>query len=230
MAKERVFIVVGLGTLGRRICEVLGEKGGKVIAVDREEAPIERVKDRVTQAILLDSTDEESLQNVPLDDADFGVVTIGDDIEASILTTALLKKSGVPYILARAVSDLHAQVLKQVGADEVVNVEIDEGTRIAGRLIAPEILDRIPLTKSISMAEVYVAKSFWGKSLSSLDLRKSANVTVIGVKRDTVSVDEVGNPVKNEEIVFPDAQTVLHESDILMIVGNNLDIESFKNL
>lgn len=230
MAKEKVFAVVGLGTFGRRVCEVLTEKGGKVIAIDQDATLVERIKDDVTQSILLDSTDEESLSQVPLEDCDFAVVAIGDNIEASVLTTALLKKAGVPYILSRAVNEIHGRVLKQVGADEVVNIEIDEGSRIAQRLISPEVLDRVPLSKMISIAEVYVQRNFWGKTLQELDLRRHGRVNVVAVRRNTVSVDELGNPVKNEEIIFPDAKTELKESDVVMVVGRNDDIDRFIEL
>lgn len=230
MAKEKVFVVVGLGTFGRRVCEVLTEKGGKVIAIDQDASLVEKIKSDVTQAVLLDSTDEESLSRVPLEDCDFAVVAIGDNIEASVLSTALLKKAGVPYILSRAITDIHGRVLKQVGADEVVNIEIDEGTRVAQRLISPEVLDRVPLSKAMSMAEVYVQRGFWGKTLQELDLRRHANVNVVAIRRNTLSVDEMGNPVKNEEIIFPDAATDLKESDVLMVVGRDEDIDAFKDL
>lgn len=230
MAKEKVFVVVGLGTFGRRVCEVLTEKGGKVIAIDQDASLVEKIKNEVTQAVLLDSTDEESLSRVPLEDCDFAVVAIGDNIEASILSTALLKKAGVPYILSRAVTDIHGRVLKQVGADEVVNIEIDEGTRIAQQLISPEVLDRVPLSKKMSMAEVYVQRSFWGKTLQELDLRRHASVNVVAIRRTTRSVDEMGNPVSNEEIIFPDASTDLKESDVLMVVGGDDDIDAFKEM
>lgn len=230
MAKEKVFVVVGLGTFGRRVCEILSEKGGKVIAIDQDAALVEKIKNDVTQAVLLDSTDEESLSRVPLEDCDFAVVAIGDNIEASVLSTALLKKAGIPYILSRAVTDIHGRVLKQIGADEVVNIEIDEGTRIGQRLISPEVLDRVPLSKTISMAEVYVQRSFWGKTLQELDLRRHANVNVVAIRRNTISVDEMGNPVKNEEVIFPDAATDLRESDVLMVVGRDEDIDAFKDM
>ena len=230
MAKEKVFVVVGLGTFGRRVCVVLGEKGGKVIAIDQDPALVDRIKDEVTQAILLDTTDEESLSKVPLEDSDFAVVAIGDNIEASVLSTALLKRAGVPYILSRAVNEIHGQVLKQVGADEVVNIEIDEGTRIAQRLISPEVLDRVPLSKAMSMAEVYVQRNFWGKSLGELDLRRHSGVNVVAIRRNVTTVDELGNPLQNEEIIFPDAATELSESDVVMVVGRNEDIDAFKEL
>ena len=106
-AKEKVYAVIGLGTFGRRVAEVISDRGGEVIAIDNDPELIDKVKDSVTQAVLLDSTDELSLANAPFDDVDVAVVAIGDNIAASILTTALLKRIGIPYILARSISELH---------------------------------------------------------------------------------------------------------------------------
>lgn len=225
MAKEKVFAVIGLGSFGRKVCEVLIERGGKVIAIDNDPDLIDKVKDDVTQAILLDSTDEESLSNAPFDDVDVAVVAIGDNITSSILTTALLKRAGIAYILARSVSNLHEQVLKQIGADEIINIEIDQGQRIATRLMSPEVLDRIPVSQSISVAELYAPESFVGKSLEKLDLRKKNKVNVISITRLSFSVDEVGNPVRNEQIVFPTSQEIVKEGDVFLLVGKNEDID-----
>ena len=156
------------------------------------------------------------------------VVAIGDNVAASILATALLKRVGIPYILARSISDLHEQVLRQIGADEIVNIEIDEGQRIAMRLMSPEILDRIPVSESISVAELYVPRNFVGKSISKLELRKRFNVTVISITRTILSVDEMGNPVRNEQIIFPSSEDVLEESDVMLVVGKNDDIDAMK--
>lgn len=228
MDKERVFAVVGLGTFGMEVANVLAGKGGKVIALDNQENLIEKVKDNVTQAILVDSTDAESLKNVPLADVDVAVIAMGENIEASILTTVLLRQIGVPYIVARAVTTTHEHVLKQVGANEVVNIEIAEGRRIASELISPSILDRIPIDKNVSIAEVLLPESFADKSLKQLDLRNKYRVNVVTVKRTTMSVDEMGNPVKEEEIIFPGPDEVMERSDVIMVVGKNEDIEVLK--
>lgn len=228
MDKERVFAVVGLGTFGMEVANVLAGKGGKVIALDNQENLIEKVKDNVTQAILVDSTDAESLKNVPLADVDVAVIAMGENIEASILTTVLLRQIGVPYIVARAVTTTHEHVLKQVGANEVVNIEIAEGRRIASELISPSILDRIPIDKNVSIAEVLLPESFADKSLKQLDLRNKYRVNVVTVKRTTMSVDEMGNPVKEEEIIFPGPDQVMERSDVIMVVGRNEDIEVLK--
>lgn len=228
MAKEKVYAVIGLGSFGRKVCEVLADGGGKVIAIDNNSGLIDRVKDLVTQAVLLDATDEDSLANAPFDDVDVAVVAIGDNIASSVLTTALLKRIGVPHILARAVSDLHEQVLKQIGADEIVNIEIDEGRRVAMRLMSPEVLDKIPVSQSISVAELYTPKSFVGQTLEELDLRKRFKVNIISITRTELNVDEMGNPVRDENIVFPTSDEELLESDVLLVVGKNSDIEALK--
>ena len=114
---EKTFAIVGLGTFGYKLCEVLGEKGATVIALDNDPALADRVRPIVTQAVLVDATDQEAIGNAPLEDVDVAVVAIGDNIEASVLTTALLKEQAVPYVVARAVSELHQKVLQRVGAD-----------------------------------------------------------------------------------------------------------------
>ncbi len=228
MAKEKVYIVIGLGSFGNQLCSTLVEQGASVIAVDNRPELIEKIKDTVTQALMIDATDETSLAQIPFDDVGAAVVAIGENVEASILVTALLKRMGVTYILARAISELHMQVLRQVGADEVVNLEIDEGRRIAIRLAAPEILDRTRISDSISLAELYLPEKFIGKRLDQLDLRKKIQINIIAVKRTNYSVDEVGNPTKEEEVLFPGPSTTLENRDVLIVVGKNEAIERFK--
>lgn len=228
--RQRVFAVLGLGVFGRQICETLAERGASVIAIDQDPGLVEQVKEDVTQAILVDTTDEDSLSQAALQEVDVAVVAMGDNVEASILTTALLKKQGVAYVVARAISALHARVLKQVGADEILNLETDAGTRLASRLIAPDILEQVALSSDISLAEMYVPQAVLGATLAELDLRGRYNITVISIKRTTRDVDELGNPVENEQIVFPGPNDTLLETDVIHVVGKNDAIESFRRL
>jgi trk system potassium uptake protein TrkA len=230
MAKEKVFAVFGLGAFGNEVCRVLSEKGGKVIAFDNRPQPIERIKDQVSQVLVLDSTDEEALKSAPLENVDIAIVAIGDDIEASILTTALLKNIGIPYIIARAVSDVHMRVLRQIGANEVINLEIEEGQRVASRLLTTEVLETIPVTEDYSIVELYVPESMVGKSLERLNLRREYHVNVIAIERFKTSVDDEGNPVKEERVILPTKDDVLLTDDILIVVGRNSDIEAFKEV
>jgi trk system potassium uptake protein len=228
MAKEKVFAVIGLGSFGRKVCEIITERGGRVIAIDNDPALIDKIKDTATQAILLDATDVDSLTNAPFDDVDVAVVAIGDNITSSILTTALLKRVGVPYILARAITELHEQVLKQIGADEIVNIEIEEGVRIGSKLMSPEVLDRIPVTQTVSVAELYPPKTFVGKNLAKLDLRGKFKINVIAITRISLTIDESGNPIRNEQVLFPGGEDILEDTDILLIVGKNEDIDALR--
>ena len=230
MAKNKIFAVIGLGTFGKKVAEVLVEKGAQVVAVDNNPDSIERIKNLVTAAVLMDSTDESALQKAPLEDVDTAIVAIGDQIEASILTTALLKKRGIPYIISRAVSDIHETVLRQVGANETVNLEVAEGIRIAQRLISPEVLDSIPISREFSLAEMYIPKAFIGKSLSELKIRERFNVTVISIKRNRIDTDQVGNPVRLEELIFPASTDVLQDGDILFAVGKTGDLDDLKEM
>jgi trk system potassium uptake protein TrkA len=230
MKKEKAFAVFGLGTFGFEVCRVLAEKGGKVIAVDENPKLIERVKEIATQAILIDSTDEESLKNAPLADIDVAIVAIGDDREASILTTAILKNIGIPHIISRAVSDIHAQVLKQVGATEILFIEIEEGRNLANRLISPDVLDRIPISQNQTLAELVTPDSFEGKSLQKIDLMGKFNLNVISIKRLQTKIDAMGNPQKDERIIQPSASVVLQKDDVLVVIGRDDDIDRFKEL
>jgi trk system potassium uptake protein TrkA len=228
MARSKVFAVFGLGTFGEEVCRTLVEKGAKVIAVDHTAQLVDKIKDAVEQAVLLDSTDEDALRQLPLSTVDAAVVAIGENLSASILTVALLKKLGVPYIVARAISEIHSQILKQVGAAEVIIIEVDEGRRVASRLISPDVVDRIPISTQQTLAEVLVPKSFAGSSLHKLELRKRFNVNVISIRRTRLNVDNMGNPVKEEVVLSPQPQDVIQENDVLVVVGPDRAIDALK--
>lgn len=230
MRQEKIFAVFGLGIYGTEVCKVLADKGCKVIAVDKEQGLINKVKDIVTEAVLLDSTNEEALIQTNLQDVDVAIVAMGNSIDASILTTILLKNLGVPNIIARAVSDLHGQVLKQIGATEVINIEVEEGRRLAKRIVAPDIVDIMAISKDQSIAELRIPEVFVDKTLQEIDLRKKYHVTLVTVKRTDTSIDQAGNPVKDENVFAPNPDEPLRENDMLVLLGSDLDIEKIKEL
>ncbi len=229
MAKERVFAVFGLGTFGSEVTRVLAEKGGKVIVIDKNPDLIEKNKNIVTQAVLIDSTDEEALKNLALDEIDVAVVAIGEDLDASILTTALLSKLGVPYIISRALTDIHAQVLKQVGATEIINIEINEGRELADRLLYPDILENIPISDELKLVEVITPATFVGKALKDLDIRKKFNINVISIKRSRTEIDDMGNPTTEEVVFAPTPNDILQQNDIMVLIGSDLSINSLRS-
>jgi trk system potassium uptake protein TrkA len=229
MAKNKVFAVFGLGTFGLEIATSLAGKGETVIAIDNNPDKIEKIKNLAEQAILIDSTDEDALSQAPIENIDTAIIGMGDEIEASILTTALLKKYGVPNIIARAISDIHKKVLKQVGASQVINIEIEEGQRLAEELTNPDIIDTMDLGKNQVVASISVPEKFVNKSLKDLDLRKKYNVNIISIKREKTEIDEVGNPTTTESTVIPNPSTILKENDVLIIAGSRAAINKIKD-
>jgi len=228
MTRASIIGVFGLGTFGMEVCRTLADKGCKVIAIDKNPAAVEKIKNLVSQAILIDSTDEDALRDAPIDDIDVAIVAVGENIEASILTTALLKKYGVNHIIARALTDIHGQVLSQVGANEVFNIEIEEGKRVANRLVSPEVLDKIYIGKNQVIAEVGAPANFIGKSIVQLDLRKRFNINIISIKRVRTEIDDSGNPSEEEVMNFPNPDMIIQDRDVLIVVGSENDIQDLK--
>ena len=184
MSRKSQIAVIGMRIFGLGTARALMQAGISVCAIDRDEAIIEAIKDQVTTALILDTTREEGLREAEINTMDAVVVAIGDgDVQSSILTTALLKQLGVRLIISRAVNALHARILKQVGADLVVTPEQDSGARLAQRLAHPAILDFIPLPDHYCIAKLPAPQPFFGHSLSQLHVRKTYDITVLGIER-----------------------------------------------
>jgi trk system potassium uptake protein TrkA len=223
----KTFAVIGLGLFGRKVCEVLIEKGGEVIAIDNTPEQVNKVKDFVTQAILLDTTDDETISEAPLDHIDAAIVAIGDNIEASILTTALLKQIGVPYVISRAVNKTHYRVLKKIGADEIINIEEDEGRNVALNLINPSVLKKTVLSKDVILSEIILPKIFIDLKVTDLKLKEKYNLRLIAIRRVIVNLDSDGNTVRDEFFIYLEDLKSLQDGDILLITGKEMDIEKF---
>lgn len=229
-AKQKSFAVFGLGSFGTEVCRVLADKGARVLAFDLREQAVDRVRELVKQAFQLNSADEDAMMGAPIEGVDVAIVAIGGDIEASILTTALLKNIGVPYVIARASSDIHQRVLRMVGATEVINLEIEEGRRVAARLLTTEPMDTIAVTEDYSIVEFPVPENMVGKSLEKLNLRKEYRVNIIAIERFESAFDAEGNPAREERVILPDKDDILMHGDVLIVVGRNSDIEALSEL
>ena len=230
MDVQQNFAVIGLGEFGIRICEMLAEGGGSVVAFDHDAQAVDRVKKIVPAAMVIDTTDENALRKAPLDDIDVAIVAIGDNKEASILTTTLLKEREIPYIVARAVSPLHAIVLKRVGANRVLKIEEESASRIASELINPEALNFLSITEGYVICEVKVPKFFIGKTLSQIALKEKFNLTLVTIARLELDIDTVGNPLNREVMYEPDDNLELQTGDKLFLFGSSEKIAEFRNV
>lgn len=225
----RQFAVIGLGRFGRKVAETLSKKGVPVIAIDSNQALVSKVSDLVTKAVQIDSTDEQALVASGIKDVDVAVVSMGEDIESSILTTALLKNLDVGEIVARASTSLHAQILKMVGATRVVFPEEDMGIRVANSILSPGVLEYIELGADYTLAEIEAKSPCVGHTIGNLDLKTKHGINVIILKRRIFEAGGTpGETVEKEIKILPTVDYKIQEGDILVVVGNSKDVESFE--
>lgn len=212
----RQFIVIGLGRFGRSLARALAEAGHEVLGVDLKEHRAHELAGILTHTVQADGTDEDVLVSLGVRNFDVAVVGIGEDIHASLLITLLLKQHGVRYVVAKAQSSLHGRVLERIGADRVVYPERDMGARVAHNLMAEDILDYIELSPDVSMVEVVAHGKLADKTLRQLELRARYGVNVVAVKHG----DRVATAPKADEVV--------HEGDILLVIGGNEGIRKLE--
>jgi len=216
------FAVIGLGRFGYRLSTLLAEGGAEVIAIDSRRDLVESIRDRVTVAVCLDTTDEEALRAQGVDRVNVAVVGIGDDFEANALATVILKQIGVPRVISRATTTIRAQILSRIGADDVVNPERESAERWSDRLLAPGIMERIELAEGYSLSQLIAPKPFFDKSLEQLDLRKKYKINVVAIRRTVQKTD--GQSAQRPErfvISVPMPDTAIQEGDILVVIGSD---------
>ena len=208
------FAIIGLGRFGSSIAKTLYQMGHDVLAIDTDPEEVQEISDYVTHAVQADATDEVTLNTLGIRNFDVAVVTIGTDIQSSILITLLCKEMGVKYVLAKAQNELHAKVLYRIGADKVVFPERDMGARVAHNLVSSNILDYIELAPEYSLVEIVPNPEWEGKNLRQLNIRAKYGVNVIAIKREDGKVN-----------VAPQAEDIVEQNDILVVIGNNDDIK-----
>ena len=186
---KRQFAVLGLGKFGFSIAKTLSNAGYEVIAVDRNEDIVQEIADIVTYALKADVTEPGVLKNIGIRNVDAVVVAISENMESSVMATILAKEAGAPYGLSKAGTELHGQILKKIGADEIIYPEQAMGARAAKKLISGSFLDLYELSKSFSMVEVIMPADWAGKSLKELNLRKKG-INVIGmIQEDSIELN-----------------------------------------
>jgi trk system potassium uptake protein TrkA len=225
----RQFAVIGLGRFGFNVAKTLSEKGHQVLGVDIDENKVQDLSEIITHAVCTDARDEKALKAAGIENVDVAIIGIGDNIEASILATLILKELGIKEIVAKAVDEDHIKVLQKVGATKVVSPEKDMGIRIANSLISPSVIEHIELSEDSSVVELIPPGEYLKKSLRDIDIRKKYGLNIIAIKKK-IKVVSKGGEVKEEQKmnVAPEPDDVIREGDILIVVGTNEHIEEFK--
>jgi trk system potassium uptake protein len=214
------FAVIGLGNFGFHAAKALFEDGNEVVAIDTDKVRVHAIDSYATEAMVLDSTDKEALKSLGLEHMDAAIVSTGTKISTSILICLYLQEIGVKKILAKALDDDHAKILKRVGATEIIHPEKDVAVRISRGLSRPNILDFIPLADEYDLVQVGPPREFIGKSLKDLNLRAKYNVHII-------AINEL---VPENFTLVPSASFIIKDSDILIMLGKSEDIRRIKAL
>jgi trk system potassium uptake protein TrkA len=218
--------VIGLGGFGTYLVKELSRNGFFVLAIDKNRDVIEKIRDFVSKALILNSTNEDAISEVNWNEIDLVIVAIGDpNLEDSILTVALLKQLGVPHIISRASTEFHGKVLRMVGADEIINPEKDMAASYVNRIAMPNVIDMRQLDEKTVISEFIPPAHFVGKSLVELNLRKNYNISVVAVKRST-ALPKGGRDVKL--IANPPPQLTIQNEDILVAIGNKTDFDQLR--
>lgn len=213
------YAIIGLGRFGSRLATNLAAAGQEVLAIDDHEAIVEKLRDKVTMAVVMDATDEDALRALDVANVDAAVVGIGENFEANALITVMLKKMGVAKVVSRAHNPTTARILAGIGADEVVSPEDESADRWASRLVTPQFLSMLELGTEHAIVEVATPDKWAGKTLLELNLRAAMELHVVAIKRPLPS-DQPGH----WRVVMPRPQEPLLAQDTLVIMGRDADL------
>ncbi|MDW0115880.1 TrkA family potassium uptake protein [Sporosarcina thermotolerans] len=214
MKKE--FVVIGLGRFGGSIVKELVELGADVMAIDVSHERVEEFAQIATTAVSADTTDESALRALGIRNFEHVVVAIGENIQASILTTLILKEIGIKKVTVKAQNDYHEKVLSKIGADQVVHPERDMAKRLANNMVSNNILDYLELSDEYSIVEIRANEKIAGFTLIDLDIRAKFGVNIVAIKR------------QSQILVSPQAIEEIELNDILIVIGSDIDIHRFE--
>ena len=206
------FVVIGLGRFGSNLARTLYKLGNQVLALDMDKQKVEKIKDEVTEAIIADAKDVETLSEFIDKDIDTVILATGTDIEMSVLSVLYLKQIGVKHIIAKAKNDDHGRILKSLGVEEVIYPERDIAERLAESLNMSSLIAHIPLAPEYSLVEIATPEKFFGKSLEELDIRNKYGITVIGIKdvlMDTIDI----SPMPDKKLPVDSAMILVCKTD-----------------
>lgn len=210
------FVVIGCGRFGSSVAKTLCKLGYDVLAIDKDPDKVQEIAEYVTHAVQADANDENALRTIGIRNFDVAVVTIGSDIQASIMGTLLVQELGIKKVIAKAQNELHAKVLYKIGAHKVIFPERDMGIRVAHNLVSSNILDVIEFAPDYSIIEVIAKEEWTNKSLKELKLPNEYGVSVMAIK----SGDDLN--------ISPYAEDVIRRGDTLIVIGDNASLKKLE--
>ncbi|MDQ1298077.1 MAG: trk/ktr system potassium uptake protein [Campylobacterota bacterium] len=208
------YVVIGLGKFGFHVAKGLAQQGEVVIAIDNDEEKIRDISEFVQDAIMLDSTDIRALREAGIGDAEIAIVSIGEHIEASILTVMALKELGIETVVAKAITQVHGQILSKLGAAKVIYPEMESAKKLVKKIVANMHYETIDLSITMKLAKMTVP-SFWvGTSILSPIFEEEYDVKAIAYKH------------QGEWRTTFEKNDILEAGDILVVLGDSNHIEA----
>ena len=212
------FVIIGVGNFGFYLAKSLSEEGKDVIAMDHNKERVQRVQEFCSYAVVGNATDKSILESVGIEKDDTAIVSLGDDISASVLVTLYLKDLDIQNIYVKIISEDHGRVLEKIGAREIIFPERDLAKKVAQTLSSPNVIDYLPLTGEYDIVEIAPPKDFIGKTLAELKLRNKYNISILAVR----------GLVPESITMNPGGSFTVKDSDILIVLGKPDDIDKIK--
>ncbi|WP_425636682.1 potassium channel family protein [Algoriphagus yeomjeoni] len=222
------YIIVGIGNFGGYLAKRLTNLGHEVIGVDSSESRIELIKDSITHSIVMDATDQAAVKNLPLKETDVVIIAIGEDIGASIMSTAIFKQLKSKRIIARAINDLHETVIQAIGVDEIIHPEEETADRLSKRLEMKGVLDSLEISDEYNIVEVKVPGRYVEMTVAEADIRKEFYLNILTIIKIEQKKNLLGinTPYKNViGVVTP--EYAFEAEDILLLFGKVKNIQEF---
>lgn len=213
---KKQFAVIGLGRFGGSLVEEFSHLGMDVLAIDKNKERVEKYEKFATYAVQANALNEATLKELGIRNLDYAIISLGNDIESSVLITMLLKDLGIAQVWVKAANDYHRKVLHKIGADRVIHPERDIAKRIAHHLLSEKVIDYIELSENHSIVEILASKKVHNQTLIDLNVKSKYGCNIIGIQR------------AGDIVVTPSEDEVIYEGDILIVIGKNRDIHRFE--
>ena len=215
MASKKSFAIIGLGQFGRAVLEELVDNGMDVIAIDNNEAIAKEVAVDLPTTFIADSTDEKALKELGIGEVDAAIVAFGDNQEASVLTTVILRELGVKNIIVRVDDDYYVPIMKKLGATEVITPQKAAGSALANRIGNEDFQEYYKLDNKYSVVSIIINPGFFPQTLKDMNPKNVYGVNVVLIRRANKSFVPGGN-----DSLLPD--------DIVYVVGTTKEIYAFR--
>ncbi|MCB0562830.1 MAG: TrkA family potassium uptake protein [Phaeodactylibacter sp.] len=222
------FIIIGLGNFGSTLGLRLVEDGHEVLGVDENMSIVNLFQDKLTHTVCTDTTDELAVQRLPLTDTDIVIISIGENVGASVTTTALIKKYCSAKIISRAISPVHHTILEAMGIKDIIHPEAEFADQLATRLIVDGALRTLVLDNKFEIVEVVLPASLEGQTIAEASLREKYDISIVTILKKRERRNILGTKVERKEVAgVPRPDMVFQDNDTLVLFGKMQNIQAF---